>query len=459
MHPVEFTPQSDYLVTRAQLLSDLDRQTLIYLYQPLIGPIASALYETLWTQVKIHPQFTRDRAPHSKLLQTLGCDLDDLYDARIHLEAIGLMKTYTQVDQGRHYIYEMYAPVKPDEFISDDLLGTALYDAVGPDEFAQRSSQFTVTPVRRTDMTELSRHFMDVYHVAVSVLETPTGLTTAREQTQPADAPLPRINNDVVDWELLARLLSKQNLRADELTNKRSQIAQVAGFYGMTTSELARTLARAIDGLTGTIDLKRLRAEADIAFAQQSALKKQGSDAVESPATTATAPTTNTPFTAEETDLLNRAKRMSIAEFLTAEKTSHNANAFVGKNETYALRQLAGRNVFDIPTINVLVAYVLADRTSINQSFLDAVANSWIQAGVNSPESALAQIQAYKAGRTTSQKKRQNNNSRRPRRVEKKPEWAADNYVAPKRVLSPEEQKKLNARIAALSKPKDGQKQ
>ncbi|WDF83538.1 DnaD domain protein [Lacticaseibacillus pabuli] len=455
MHPVEFTPQSDYLVTRAQLLSDLDRQTLVYLYQPLIGPVASALYETLWTQVKVHPQYTRDRAPHSKLLQTLGCDLDALYDARVHLEAVGLMKTYTQVDQSRHYIYEMYSPLRPADFIADDLLGTALYDAVGPAEFAERSAQFTVTPVRRQDMKDLTRGFMDVYHVAGNVLQTPEGLTEAREQTRTKATPLPRISNDVVDWELLARLLSKQNLRAEELSSKRSQIAQIAGFYGMTTSELARTLARAIDGLTGTIDLRRLQAEADTEFAHQSALKKQGTAAtVSEPATTrASAPAT--PLSAEETDLLNRAKRMSVAEFLEAEKTSHSANAFVAPNETRALRQLTGRNVFDIPTINILVAYVLEGRTSINQSFLDAIANSWIQAGVNSPESALAQIRDYKAGRTSNQKKQQRNTPRRGRRVEKQPDWADKNYKAPTRVLSPAEQKQLNARIAALSKPKD----
>ena len=54
---------------------------------------------------------------------------------------------------------------------------------------------------------------------------------------------------------------------------------------------------------------------------------------------------------------------------------------------------------------------------------------------------------------TTKPEKTQQSN--RAQRVERKPEWAQPGYEAPKHELTPEEKAKLNARIAALSKPKE----
>jgi replication initiation and membrane attachment protein len=458
--PAELTPQSDYLVTRAQLMSDLDRQTLVYLYQPIIGPLATALYETLWTQVRVHPQFTRDRRPHSRLLQVLGSDMDALYDARVRLEAIGLIKTYTQVDSERHYVYELYAPMRPQSFLNDDLLSLALYDVLGDTAYAEVAAHFTVTPVRRSDMTDVSRSFMDVFHIASSPLNPPAAVEDQRQQTSEKESPIPRVDTSLVDWELLGRLLAKQNLRSDELIRQRMPIAQISGFYGLNTSELARLCARAIDTLTGQIDIKVMRNMAERDFTKTNVARGAATQAASAESASATQTSAQTSTTgqhslsAAERELLQDARRMTPREFLTFTKKKKSPDAFVGKNELWALQQLAGRDVFPNATVNILVDYLLQERTSISQSYMDAVANSWLEAGVKTPEAALAQIKDYKNGKTKRGPARRS--YQRNRVVEPKPEWAQEGHQVSGRVLSTKERAELNAKLASLRQNKDG---
>ncbi|MCI1284281.1 MAG: DnaD domain protein [Lacticaseibacillus songhuajiangensis] len=456
--PAELTPQSDYLVTRAQLMSDLDRQTLVYLYQPIIGPLATALYQTLWTQVRTSPQFTRDRQPHRRLMQTLGSDMDALYAARVRLEAVGLIKSYTQVDAVRHYVYELYAPMRPQDFLKDDLLSLALYDVLGSTGFAEAAEHFTVRPVRRSDMTDVSKSFMDVFHIASSPLNPPAAVEEQRQRSSEKASPIPRVDTSLVDWELLGRLLEKQNLRSDELLRQRMPIAQISGFYGMSTSELARLCARAIDTLTGRIDIKVLRNLAERDFAKQdvvkNALKRENSTPATTPTASTNSQTAPQEFSAAERELLQNARRMTPREFLNYTKKKKSPDAFAGKNELWALQQLAGRDIFTNATINVLVDYLLQERTSISQSYMDAVANSWLEAGVNSPESALMQIKAYQAGKTKRTPARRN--YQRNRVVEPQPEWAKEGHKVAGRVLSAKERAELNAKLASLRQKKDG---
>ncbi|WP_196246240.1 replication initiation and membrane attachment family protein [Lacticaseibacillus zhaodongensis] len=461
-HPAEFTPQSDYLATRAQLIGSLDQQTLVYLYQPLIGPVAAALYQTLWTQVRVHPMFTQDRRPHSSLLETLGVEIDTLYTARVRLEAVGLMKTYTQVDTERHFVYEMYAPLRPADFLKDDLLSIALYDTVGPDRYQELASSFTITPVRRSDMTDISRKFLDVFQIAGDLTNPAPTVEAARDTSAEQPSPQVRVDANQVDWELLGKLLAKSGIGSSELHDRQSAITAIAGFYGLSTSALARIIARAIDGLTGKINVARMRSAAEQEYSKGESRiarnrRDDGGAATAAVAPAASSDDEQVKYTAVELQLLKNAKSMSIREFLTVTKKRKDPQLYAAPNELFALRKLSERNVFDVATINVLVDYVLQDSSSINASYLDAVANAWIEAKVDSPERAIAQVRAYKAGKTKPQQKRSQGKRKqygRPQRKETVPNWAKKDYVAPKPVVSAKVRAELNAKLKQLDSGK-----
>ena len=97
--------QSGFLIiAKTQVAKDLVSQ-LIDLYQPLMGASAYGLYAYLVANIDYKPLLSKRRA-HRELLTNLGIDLPSFYEARIKLEALGLLRTFVQEDSlGQVYIY------------------------------------------------------------------------------------------------------------------------------------------------------------------------------------------------------------------------------------------------------------------------------------------------------------------------------------------------------------------
>lgn len=460
--PANFMAQDDYLVTQAELLTDLDRKTLVYLYQPLIGAVASALYGSLWAQVKQHPMFTQDRRAHTNLLATLAISLDELYDARVRLEAVGLIKTYTQFDTARHYVYEMYAPLRPEEFFADDLFSVALYDTVGEERYREISASFTVTPVRRSDMHDISKKFTDVFHVTAEVTAAPATVREVRTATARPVKPVAAISKNHVDWELLTRQLDHVGLADGQLAAHQHAITQIAGFYGLDTSSLSRLIERSLDLLTGEISDARLRREAEQTYSKPGtsrlhatsaaiAAAKVAHEQTEPEAATTPAQADTPKFSAAELTVLQQAKTLPTREFLEVTKKAKDPNMFVADNERFAVEGLLERNVFNAATLNVLVYYVLQNRASISAAYLNSVANGWIRDKVDTPEKALVEIQTFKAvNAAKSGQGHRRSNYGRQQRKEPVPDWAKADYKAPTGPISDSAKKAIAEARARL---------
>ena len=109
---------------------------------------------------------------------------------------------------------------------------------------------------------------------------------------------------------------------------------------------------------------------------------------------------------------------------------------------------MSERNVFDAPTINILIDYILRTNDSINQALLDAIANSWLKANVTSPEAALNQIHAFEHQKATGQKRRQTQT--KGTRQEKLPDWAKEGYQPKKKKVSEADRQTLAAQLEKL---------
>ncbi|KRO16660.1 replication initiation and membrane attachment family protein [Lacticaseibacillus saniviri] len=440
--PETYLPQDDYVITQATYLSDFDQKVATRLYQPLIGPVAFALYLTLWQEVTPRPSLS-DRKKHVRLLDLLHVSIDELFTARVKLEAVGLLKTYTQVDQlGRFYAYELYAPVSPDRFFSDDLLSVLLYDTVGETQFATLRQDFQLSPIRRDSWQDITSDFLDVFHISAQALtDPPIAVETAKQAVVQSEAPKVTLGNgEGYDWEFLAQQLANSNLKAGELEKYQSAIYQLAKFYGLQPVDLARYIEAATNVMTGELNLPQLRRNIE-----QTATKQEHKVAVQ--------PQLSTKVAVADTDaaLLKDAKQMSIREFIVAAKHKKNAQMYPGHNEIQALLKLQQRRVFDDATINILVDYILQTNDSINQAYLDAVVNSWLKAGVTSPEQALVQIHEF----VTKKPARKSTRPRANRRVETRPAWMQPDYQPKKEEVTPEMKAQLaanQAKLAALRK-------
>ena len=150
-----------YVVVDKSLLSEMDKLVLNMLYMPLIGNIAISLYLKLQSETKgvsISPELT-----HHHLMTSMGLTLDNIKEARLKLEGIGLLKTYFHKDDINSYVYEVYSPVSPSEFFSHPIFNIVLYNNVGKSEYNRLYEFFKEPSVVLKDYEDISASFDSVF--------------------------------------------------------------------------------------------------------------------------------------------------------------------------------------------------------------------------------------------------------------------------------------------------------
>lgn len=97
-----------YVVVKSSLPVDYAK-SLTHLYQPLIGIQAVTLYLTLLHEVELQKEDSPQT--HHTLMNYLNLPLDEIYQARLKLEGIGLLKTYeNKGEMQNYYTYEIQSP-------------------------------------------------------------------------------------------------------------------------------------------------------------------------------------------------------------------------------------------------------------------------------------------------------------------------------------------------------------
>jgi replication initiation and membrane attachment protein len=119
-----------YEVRVMGLVSDVDRLSLVDLYEPLIGARALAVYLTLLEDpTRLDGGLT---LTHDKLFVKLLLSPGEFFKAMEALEATGLAKTFYKEGNGLHYfIYCLYSPKDPHEFFDDVLFVGTLKKYLG----------------------------------------------------------------------------------------------------------------------------------------------------------------------------------------------------------------------------------------------------------------------------------------------------------------------------------------
>ena len=119
-----------YEVQVVSLITNIDRDVLIDLYQPLVGANAVMLYLTLYKKSK--EDDSTDFYTMSDLFATMNLSAGQIVDARKALEAVGLIQTYFKNEQElRYFIFEIFAPKSPKDFFDDVLFNGLLISYVG----------------------------------------------------------------------------------------------------------------------------------------------------------------------------------------------------------------------------------------------------------------------------------------------------------------------------------------
>ena len=161
---MNYVSKNDFYEIRvASLITNLDRDSLLELYQPIIGAPAASLYLTLSTQKKSNGDSILKT---EQLLKSMQLTANEFYSARRYLEAVGLIRTYESVlDDVRCYIYVIYSPKSPKAFFEDTLFKGLLILSVGEKEAKRLANKWKVNLSIPEEYHEVSASFLDVYKI------------------------------------------------------------------------------------------------------------------------------------------------------------------------------------------------------------------------------------------------------------------------------------------------------
>lgn len=161
---MNYVSKNDFYEIRvASLITNLDRDSLLELYQPIIGAPAASLYLTLSTQNKSN---AGSILKTEQLLKSMQLTANEFYSARRYLEAVGLIRTFESVlDDVRCYIYVIYSPKSPKAFFEDTLFKGLLILTVGEKEAKRLANKWKVNLTIPEEYREVSASFLDVYKI------------------------------------------------------------------------------------------------------------------------------------------------------------------------------------------------------------------------------------------------------------------------------------------------------
>lgn len=241
----ELQPVDSCIIQMPYPLTDQDRQLVTLLYKPIIGIEAMSLYFTLWAESEYHPT---EPVSHYFLMDVLGMPLKKIFDARVSLEAIGLLKTWKQdkSDQ-RLFIYEVLAPLTAHAFFSEPILATSLYSVIHEKAYIKVRDRFMKKQQTHQDFENVSRELKDVYksnhdyNKLGHIFEN----TPTEEVSRPSKLPFYSLD---FDFDLLKSGLSEVMIPSHVLTLPvKELIAKVAFLYSFNPIDMQKIVMLAID--------------------------------------------------------------------------------------------------------------------------------------------------------------------------------------------------------------------
>ena len=234
----ELQPSDHFKITLPNVLSTNERQILTLFYQPLTGAEAISLYLTLWAE----GEHDVDEMTHYYLMNVLSMSIKQVFEARIALEAIGLLRTYRKsTNDSRQFIYELVPPLDANSFFNDPLLSMFLFSKIGEYPYRKLRQRF-LKNVDKTDFEEVSRSFIDVYKPVHTNI--PVDNLEAFEKTK-RDYPF---YYEQFDFALLKEGLSEQLVPSSALTvDAKEMISKLAFLYMLTPIEMQKVVLMALD--------------------------------------------------------------------------------------------------------------------------------------------------------------------------------------------------------------------
>lgn len=467
----KINPLQPFLVKHQYSLAPLQMQSLMQLYQPIVGSSAISLYLTLMNQ-PLETANQSQRILHAQLIQIMNVGIKACDEGRQRLEAVGLLRTYR--DRTSHtdwryqtLLYELQQPLDIAQFLNNPLLSTTLYKQIGDQNYYQLLRMWQIDSIDDEQYTEITANFEDVfYYIKRDADEEIQESIQGRQFKQQASDSEVVATQEHFEYAKFLRYIMAEGVEHTQLTQAlKEQVLSTSQVYELNEVQMTQIVLLAINDVTDQIQLDKLKDIADkkTFFAQkrQETTYVPPTDGQQPEAVTQEAPSEQKMFPYEYTEAELKARHAALNEkfpqfskqdvhmlvlceqmpndtFL--ERTKQAKNGFATDSEQFYVRDLTSKTSLAPEIINFLVYYLLVieNKASVYKGDLQRTASEWQQHNIQSTGQALEFVRQKAMNQEIKQAKQTRNQSagayqRKYRRQEVIPDWmkAQDKQSAP----------------------------
>ena len=366
---ISLLPADLYTVVNKTILTLEDRDNLITLYEPIMGALAVSLYLTLWRDLKYN-NFKSEEYTHHHLMSIMKTDLKSIKEARSALESLGLLKTYVKSGDIYSYVYELYSPMSPREFLNHPVLNVVLYNNIGKGEYDAIKKSYEKKSMSLSDYEDITSS-LNMTFTSSDILPE----VDAVERTKQSVAA-----KNVIDFDMLIASIPKDILN-EKAFNKRTRelIENLAFVYNLDTIKFSEIIKNVINE-RGFIVADELRKLARNYYTYHNNGKL---------------PTLVYKEDKNKT-LENMSKRDKIIYvFENTKPYDFLKSKYHGITPTNRDLKLLETLCCDLnlkpAVVNVLIDYVLKKNDNkLNKNFVEAIAGQWVRSGVKTAKDAMS---------------------------------------------------------------------
>ncbi|MBR2138475.1 MAG: DnaD domain protein [Bacilli bacterium] len=375
MKKVSLYPADIYQVVDKSLLSETDKLILNMLYMPIIGSNAVVLYQKLQSETK--NTFISPELSHHHLMTSMCTTLDNIKEARLRLEGIGLLKTYYNEGEINSYVYELYSPASAQEFFSHPVFNVVLYNNVGKTEYNRLINYFKVPNLSLREYEEITASFDNVFKTRnYTELEVSTGDLISKNKLL--------LNYELdYDFDLMTSSLPKEMFNEKCLNKSMKElITNLSFLYDIDPVTMA-DVVRASLNEKGNIDKEVLRQNTRKYYQLNNNNRLPSLLFKSQPEYLKSAQGDNT----KKGKIIKVFESHSPYEFLKAK----NKGAKPTEREMQILEGLLVDIKLNPAVINVLIDYVFrTNNNKLVKNYIETIATQWKRSNIETAEEAMA---------------------------------------------------------------------
>lgn len=364
-------PLDNFVVINKSLLNDQDRLSLSILYQPIVGSMAISLYLTLWGYLDKNKINSKGNT-HNDLVMNMQLRLEDIKEARVKLEAIGLLKTFLKKGEVNSYIYELYSPLSAYEFIHNPILSTALYNNLNKNEYKRIIDVFSLPKIDLKEYEDISCPFKEIYNF----VSTDKAVEANIRQASHLDLSF----EPTIHFNEMLSLIPEEILNARSISKENKElIYQLSFIYNLDDEQMSEIIKNSIENRRLNINLLRQNCREFYKFEHKGRVPKLVYQY--QPLYLRQEKVENT----RKSKLIHQFETITPFEFLKSKQNSEPTDADLGTLENIIVEKGLTPGV-----VNVLIDYALKiNNNKLVRKFVEQIAVQWKRSNIQTVSDAI----------------------------------------------------------------------